>query len=153
MKLYIRQETFTIGDKFHVRDENGADRYFVRRPPLSRSFNVYNMRDEHVARISRHFLRMLFDVEISGSFVVSIQKRLTLFREHYDLLDTDWELNGDFTAHEYTLSNGSEIIMTISKEWFTWGDCYALDIADPQNELLSLCIVLAVDAVKDAQSK
>ena len=33
------------------------------------------------------------------------------------------------------------------KEWFTWGDCYALDIADSADEMLALAVVLAVDAV------
>lgn len=37
--------------------------------------------------------------------------------------------------------------MSISKEWFTWGDCYALDIADSADEMLALAVVLAIDAV------
>lgn len=39
--------------------------------------------------------------------------------------------------------------MSLSKEWFTWGDCYALDIADPKNETLALAVVLAIDAVHE----
>ncbi len=34
-----------------------------------------------------------------------------------------------------------------SQEWFTWGDCYALDIADSADEMLALAVVLAIDAV------
>ena len=32
--------------------------------------------------------------------------------------------------------------MSISKEWFTWGDCYQLDIADSADETLALAVVL-----------
>ena len=42
--------------------------------------------------------------------------------------------------------HGREVV-SISKEWFTWGDCYALDIADSADEMLALAVVLAIDAV------
>ncbi|MCL1808016.1 MAG: hypothetical protein FWG31_09995 [Oscillospiraceae bacterium] len=35
---------------------------------------------------------------------------------------------------------------------FSWGDSYELDIADPQNELLCLCVALAVDCALDAKN-
>ena len=50
-------------------------------------------------------------------------------------------------AHEYVIENSSGEVMQISKEWFTWGDSYALDIVDAQNELLCLCIALAIDCI------
>ncbi len=41
-------------------------------------------------------------------------------------------------------------IMNIHKEWFTWGDSYELDILDPDYELISLGIVLAIDTAMAA---
>jgi uncharacterized protein YxjI len=35
--------------------------------------------------------------------------------------------------------------MRLSKKWFTWGDSYELDIVNPQDELLCLCVTLSVD--------
>ena len=29
MKLYIKEKVFSWGDKFHVKDENGPDRYYA----------------------------------------------------------------------------------------------------------------------------
>ena len=37
-------------------------------------------------------------------------------------------------------------------EFFTWGDSYELDIADAQNELLCLCVALAVDCAMAVQN-
>jgi len=106
-----------------------------------------------VARVSQRLFRMLFDIQVGTQIAVSLQKRFTLFREYYDLLGTDWALEGEFLAHEYSLSDGlGQIIMTVSKEWMTWGDSYVLRVPDPRNELVGLCIVLAIDAVKRAQS-
>ena len=33
----------------------------------------------------------------------------------------------------------------------SWGDSYALDIVNPEDELLALAIVLTIDCVKDSQ--
>ena len=45
---------------------------------------------------------------------------------------------------------GDRNIMNIHKEWFTWGDSYELDILDPDYELISLGIVLAIDTAMAA---
>ena len=44
--------------------------------------------------------------------------------------------------------SGNEVAQ-ISKEWFTWGDCYLIDIAH-EDSLMGLAVVLAIDAVIDA---
>ena len=56
-------------------------------------------------------------------------------------------VEGDFWAHEYRITQNGREIVSISKEWFTWGDCYQLDIADSADETLALAVVLAIDAV------
>lgn len=35
--------------------------------------------------------------------------------------------------------------MRLTKAWFIWGDSYELEIFNPENELLCLCVALAVD--------
>ena len=45
--------------------------------------------------------------------------------------------------------NGRTIVR-ITKEWFTWGDSYVLDILDPADELVALAVVLTVDCVAEA---
>ena len=47
--------------------------------------------------------------------------------------------------------NGNPIV-TISKEWMTWGDSYELDIADPDDETVALAVVLTIDCVMAAQA-
>lgn len=42
--------------------------------------------------------------------------------------------------------------MTIHKEWMSWGDCCELDIADGQDEVPALSVVLAIHCVLAAQS-
>ena len=46
--------------------------------------------------------------------------------------------------------NGSDVV-SIRKEWFTWGDSYQLDIAERTDEILALSVVLAIDCVMAQQ--
>jgi len=43
--------------------------------------------------------------------------------------------------------------MTASKELFRLTDTYVIDVINPQDALLSLMIVLAIDAAKCSRSK
>jgi len=40
----------------------------------------------------------------------------------------------------------------LKQKVFTWGDSYELNITDDQNELMCLCIALAVDCALASQS-
>ena len=44
-----------------------------------------------------------------------------------------------------------EPIVTITKEWMTWGDSYELDIANPADEIIALAVVLTIDCVQEMQ--
>ena len=60
-------------------------------------------------------------------------------------------MDGDFFDHDYAITKNDEKIVGISKEWFTWGDSYELDISEYANEVIALAVVLAIDCVIDAQ--
>ena len=55
-------------------------------------------------------------------------------------------------AHDYQIIKRGRKIVTISKEWMTWGDSYELDIADPADELVALAVVIAIDCVTESDS-
>ena len=54
-------------------------------------------------------------------------------------------------AHDYQILKGSQPIVTIRKEWMTWGDTYELDITDPADEIVALAVVLTIDCVTASQ--
>ena len=155
MKLYLKQKVFSWRDRFSVKDENGSDRYFVEGEifTLGKQLRVYNMNGSEAAFIRQKLLSWLsrYYIEIGGRAVCEVVKEFTLFRQSYRIEGLPWHLDGDFWAHEYALHSNGRNIMRMSKKWFTWGDSYELDIADPQDELLSLCVALAVDCALASQ--
>lgn len=150
MKLYMKQKVFSWRDKFAVKDDQERDRYYIEGELLSwgKKLHIYDMEHREVAFIREKVMAWMprYIVEIDGREVCQIVQRFTLLRPRYALEGLPWQVQGDFWAHEYTVYDGESEIMQISKAWFTWGDSYLLDIARPEDELLCLCVVLAVDA-------
>ncbi|HBR32005.1 MAG: LURP-one-related family protein [Eubacteriales bacterium] len=154
MKLYIKQKVFSWGDRFTIKDEQGNDRYYVEGEVFSwgNKLHVYNEQKLEVAFIKQKMMTWMprYEVYINGVLQIAVVKKLTLFRQEYILEGSDWLVDGDYFAHNYTIYNGSEPIATIKKAWFTWGDSYEINISDGYNELLVVASALAIDCVIDA---
>jgi uncharacterized protein YxjI len=152
----MKQKVFSWRDRFFVKDESGNDRYSVEGEILSlgKRLHIYDANGNKVAFIRQKVMSWLprYFVEINGQEVCAVVKEFTLFRQSYRIEGTSWHLAGDFFAHEYALTEAGRQIMRLSKKWFTWGDSYELDVADPKNELLCLCVALAVDCALAAQN-
>lgn len=151
MKLYLKQKVFSWRDRFFVNDEYGNERYYVEGEIFTwgKKLHVYNTNGVEAAFIRQKVMswRPRFFVEIGGRVVCEIVKDFTFFRQSYSIDGLPWQMEGDFWAHEYSLHNNGQPVMYLSKKWFTWGDSYELNIANPQDELLCLSIALAVDCV------
>ena len=156
MKLYMKQKVFSWRDRFFVKDENGSDRYSAQGEILSlgKRLHVYDSGGAEVAFIRQKVMSWLprFFVEMDGGVVCTIVKEFTFFRQSYRVEGLPWHLAGDFWAHEYSLTENGREIMRLSKNWFTWGDSYEMNINDSQNELMCLCIALAVDCALAMQN-
>lgn len=156
MKLYIKQKVFSWGDKFTVKDAAGQDRYYVEGEVFTfgRKLRVYDMAGNEKAFIKQEVWSWMprYYVFCGGQQVAEIKKEFTFLFPKYTIEGLGWEIEGSFMAHDYQIRKNGSPIVSISKEWMTWGDSYQLDIADPGDEMLALAVVLTIDCVMAAQS-
>ena len=156
MKLYIKQKVFSWGDKFTVKDENCFDKYIVEGEVFSwgKKLHVYDMTGYEVAFIKQEVWSWMprFYVFCGDEQVAEIKKEFTFFFPKYSIEGLGWEIDGSFMAHEYQITQRGKQIVSISKEWMTWGDSYELDIADPADEIVALAVVLTIDCVMESSS-
>ena len=131
-RYFVEGELFSWGKKLHVYDSNGLEAAFIQQKVFS-------------------FLPRFF-VYINGSQIAEIVKEFTFFQPRYSIEGLGWDISGDFLSHDYSISDNGRTIVTISKQWFTWGDFYTLEVEDPKNEILALAVVLSIDCVMDANS-
>lgn len=150
MRLYMKQKVFSWRDRFIVKDQNQVDRYTVEGEFLSwgKKLHVYDAEGHEVAFIRQRLWSWMprYFVEIQGREVCSVVRRFTFLKPRYDVEGLPWQVEGDFWAHEYVMRDGNTSIMRLSKKWFTWGDSYELDVTEEKDELLCLCVCLAIDA-------
>ena len=156
MKLYIKEKVFSWGDKFTVKDEYGYDKYMVEGEVFSwgKKLHIYDSAGTEVAFIKQEVWSLLprFYVFCGGQQVAEIRKEFTFLFPKYSVAGLGWEIDGSFLAHEYEITKGGRTIVTISKEWMTWGDSYELDIANPADGIIALAVVLTIDCVMESNS-
>jgi uncharacterized protein YxjI len=154
MKLMIKQKVFSWGDKFTVYDEDGNEKYKVEGEvfSLGKKLHVYDLAGTELVFIHQKLLSFMpkFFVTINGKEIAEIKSKLS-FKPKYQVDGLNWQVEGNFTGHDYAIYAEDGPVVEIRKEWMTWGDTYGLNIADPLHELPALAIVLAIDAVQEQQ--
>lgn len=156
MKLYIKQKVFSWADRFTVCDAQGNDRYFVEGEVFSwgKKLHVYDREGREAAFIRQEVWSFLprYYVYIGQRQVAEIVKQFTFLFSKYSIEGLGWEIDGSFWEHDYEITKNGRNIVSIHKEWMTWGDCYEVDIADPADEIVALAVVLTIDCVLAAQA-
>jgi uncharacterized protein YxjI len=154
MTFYMKQKVFSWGDKFTIKDESGADRYFVRGEvfSLGKKLHVYDAQEREVAFVRQKLLSLLlrYDVYVGDEVIMEIRKEFTLLRPRFSTSNGEWRIEGNMWAHEYEIFRGHTSAAHVSKGWWTWGDSYVIDVAPGMPEIPVLACVLAIDAAIEA---
>ena len=150
MRLLIKQRVFSWTDTYDVYDENGSVKYFVKAEflTLGHRLHVYDESRNEVGVIRQKLMTLLpaFEIETDGVVRGRIEKQFRLFRPKYEVDFNGWRAEGDFLGWDYDVYSGCSAVIHISRQLFRWGDTYVIDILNPEDELMGLLLVIAIDA-------
>ena len=153
MKLYFKQKVFTLRQRSDIFDEHGNIIFTAAGEIISfgRKMHIYDNMNNEVAFVQQRLLRLLprFSVYIEGRYICDIVKEFTLLKPRYFIEGLDWQISGDFFAHDYSISCGGQYIASIHKRWMSWGDSYEVDIAYDRDIVMALAVIIAIDCVID----
>lgn len=151
MRYYIKQQVFSWRDRFTVKNEQGNDVYFVEGELFSwgKQLDVTDTAGNSVLYIKQNIWNWLpnYTLSMHGQEVATIKKEFTFLKPRYTILGPDWEVEGNFWEHDYQIYENGSLVANITKEWFTWGDSYELNIQDNSNALLALGVIITIDCV------
>jgi len=159
MKLYIKQKVFSITDKFTVKDEAETDKYFVEGEffTLGKKLHIKDANGTEQVFIQQKLLSFLpkYFIFMEDQQVAEIVQKLSFFKPKYIITGLDWTVEGDFSAHQYQIRNkDGNLVVSLTKAWFSWGDSYELNITNPEDEKMALAAVITIDmAMQQAQSR
>ena len=150
MRLLIKQRVFSWRDSYDVYDEAGNPKYTVKAEWLSlgHQLHVYDKYDNEVGAVRQRLLSFMptFEIEQNGNVIGTIKKKFTMFTPSYEVSYKGWQVKGDFFGWDYDVYEGYSAVIGFSKEPFKWGDTYVIDIANPEDEIAGLMLVIAIDA-------
>ena len=152
MRLWFKQRFFSWFDSYDIYDEAGNTRYTVEgQLAWGHCLHILDAAGNHIATVRERVFTLLpkFELYIGEQYVGCIQKEFTFFKPQYDIDCNGWQVDGDFLEWEYAVREPcGGLVASVSKELFHWTDTYVIDVADPQNALCALMLVLAIDAEK-----
>lgn len=151
-QLYIKQKVFSFNEKFTVKDQEEKDVYYVEGSfmRIPKTFSIKNAEGEEVALIKKKTLSFLpkFFVEVNGQEVLAIKKGLSFFKARYTIDAAGIEVRGNWWDMNFRVYQRGEIIGEVSKEWFSWGDSYKVQVVKEEMETSMIALVVAIDCVK-----
>ena len=153
MQLYFKQRLFSWFDSYDIYNAADGSVAFTVEGQLAwgHCLHILDPQGRHIATVQQRVLTFLpkFDLYVGERCIGQIRKEFTLFRPSFVLDGLGWQVEGSFMEWDYTIDSASRgCIATITKELFHWTDTYVIDVADPQDALGALMVVLAIDAEK-----
>ncbi|MFJ8236432.1 LURP-one-related/scramblase family protein [Ureibacillus sp. NPDC094379] len=155
-QLYIKQKVFSLSGKFTVKDQQEKDVYYVEGSfmQIPKTYSIMNTTRDEVALITKKMFSLLpkFFVEVNGREVLTIKKEFSFFKARYTIDAAGIEVQGNWWDMNFQVYQNGEIIGQVSKEWFTWGDSYKVQILNDEMEAIIIALVVAIDCVKADQA-
>lgn len=151
MKLLFKQRNFSWFDSYDVCNEHRHPIFTVRgRLDWGHKLEVYNMQEQRLITLKQEIFTFLpkFNVYTDDILVGQIAKEFSLQEPSFHLNMNGWSVEGNFVERDYKILNVGDTVATIEKQLLNWTDTYVVDVANEEDHLHALAVVLAIDAVK-----
>ncbi|MBU3812722.1 MAG: hypothetical protein H9893_13880 [Candidatus Niameybacter stercoravium] len=156
MKMLFKQRFFSWFDSYDIYGEDGSVLYTVKgKMAWGHCLEVYNAKEEHIATLKEEVFTWMprFRIYLGDNYVGDIKKEFTFFKPSFSLDYNGWNVTGDFFDWDYEITEGGSAVAWVSKQLFNFTDTYTIEVAQPENALICLMIVLAIDAAKCSANK
>lgn len=152
MELMFKQKMFAWFGAFTIFDEEGETVYTVKgKPAFGHKLMVHDAGGNEVAELKEELMHLTphFRITVGGKVLGEIKGKLSLIKQKFDLDFCGWQVKGDIMGWNYQVVDGAgNVIMHAQKKLWHMTDTYNIEVTNPDDALLCLLIVLAIDAVK-----
>ena len=154
----LRRQLLAIGEDFWVQNAQGENVYKLdgKVLTLTQTFALEDVNGNELARMKAEMLtlRKTMDIERGGQVLGVVKKAfINLLGQSFTVdIAGDGELHaqGDILNHEFQITAGDAVVATVSKQWFASELMYGIAIGPGQDEVLMLCIAIAIDEMSES---
>jgi uncharacterized protein YxjI len=149
----MRENLVSFGDDFWIETTRGRRAFFVDGKAL-RVRDTLNFKDAQgndLAKIQQKMLRIrdTMTIDREGVGTITVKKALiNPLRERFTAempSGGDIDIQGNITAHNYTMERGGQRVAEVSKKWVAIRDTYTVEVAPGEDDVSILAITVAVD--------
>ena len=149
----MKQQLFSWGDDFIIKDETGRDVFSVGAQGFSfgKQLSFQDLNGNELAFIKQELFSLgpTFEIYIGDQLHAVVSKELFTFFSCKFTVDVpgpdDLEAEGNFLEHEYVFTRDGNPVAAVSKEWFSWSDTYGVEVAEGENDILILASTVVID--------
>ncbi len=158
-KLYVKQKVFKLTDHYPVFDDAQEPVYQVDEEfkIIGKTVHVSDKDGRTAFVIERELFTLLprFVIRFANGEELTLQSRFTLFHKKIDVLpdEEDIRLEGSFFDYSFKIYRRDEQIGEIERAFLAWGDSFEITVYDEQYQALVVAMMIAVDALIDADQK
>lgn len=153
----LRRQLLALGEDFWVQNAQGENVYRLdgKVLTLTQTFALEDANGRELARMRAEILtlRRTMDIERGGQVVATVRKAFfNVLSQRFDVDvagDGRLQAQGDITNHEFQITKEGAVVATVSKQWFAAEFMYGIAIAPGQDEVLLLCIAIAIDEMSE----
>ncbi len=150
---YLKQKALSLRASYRVLDESQNPLYECKTRWFSPSqkTDIVDVRENrHVYTLKRKvfsFMPTHLLLDPQGNEVASMRQRFAMRGRRVTVTSPqgEYEVTGNYWAHEFTIYHDDKEVANIRKKWLSWGDTYEIIIHDDKNTEFLLAMVLMID--------
>jgi uncharacterized protein YxjI len=156
MRYAVREKIFSIGDDFWVTDEQGNKAFLVdgKVLRLRQTLELKDASGQRVATVHKKLVavRETMEIEREGAASATVHKAVFSPLHHKSVIDLSdggqLEAIGNILDKEFQIrDSGGQVLAQISRSWFRIRDTYGVDVAPGEDDVLMLCVAVALDRI------
>ena len=153
MKYKIRQKIFSFGDNFVIKNEFDEDKYIVQGKifALGDKLKLLDINGVELINIQQKLFKLLPEYYLfsGGEQLARIKKAFTLLKHRFDIDSSmgQFEMQGNFLAHDFRILKDNKVVATVNKKWLSLADTYMVEISDEEDQAFMLAMIIVIDQV------
>lgn len=143
---YVMSSRWSLMERFEITDGGGTPE-FEARGHLGSRITLHDQAGQEVADIRKHVLTDAHEVYVGGERAAQV-RHAGIFGDKYDIQSAFGHLtaHGHFDGGDYTIGRDGVPVARMVRQ-FSLREKFAIDVADNENQVFLLALVLAIEAI------
>lgn len=153
MRYYIQQKIFSFSDEFTIKNAQGDDIFKVKGKLMSfgNKLRIYSMDGRELVYIEQKLFRFLpeYHIYIDNTYGAMVKKEFTFMKPklYIESKFGNFNVEGNFFQHNFDVFKNGSTVASIDKKIMSWSDSYEVGIADTENQVFMLALVIVIDQI------